>query len=110
MKKLISTIFFLGILGLSGCKDFLDIEPIDRLTGNNYFQNQEDVETNITGMYFLFFTKINETHFVGAVGEYRAGEVMAAPGGDNYNARRVVEVLGRNDLIEAISGGRDWSW
>src|SRR3546814_8678267 len=61
-------------------------------------------------MYGLFFTKINETHFIGAVGEYRAGEVMAAPGGDNYNARRVVEVLGENDLISAISSGTPWDW
>lgn len=110
MKKLISCILFLVVLGASGCKDYLDVEPIDRLTGNNYFRNRDDVETNITGMYGLFFTKINETHFIGAVGEYRAGEVMAAPGGDNFNARRVVEVLGQNNLWYAMAGGTPWDW
>ncbi|MFS8618118.1 MAG: RagB/SusD family nutrient uptake outer membrane protein, partial [Solitalea sp.] len=110
MKKLISCILFLVVLGASGCKDYLDVEPIDRLTGNNYFRNRADVETNITGMYGLFFTKINETHFIGAVGEYRAGEVMAAPGGDNFNARRVVEVLGQNNLWYAMAGGTPWDW
>ncbi|HEY9561017.1 MAG TPA: RagB/SusD family nutrient uptake outer membrane protein [Anseongella sp.] len=110
MKKLISCLLLFTVLGFSGCKEFLDVEPIDRLTGNNFFKNRQDVESNITGMYGLFFTKINETHFIGAVGEYRAGEVMAAPGGDNYNARRVVEVLGENDLISAISSGTPWDW
>src|SRR3546814_3698271 len=110
MKKLISCLLLFTVLGFSGCKEFLDVEPIDRLTGNNFFKNRQDVESNITGMYGLFFTKINETHFIGAVGEYRAGEVMAAPGGDNYNARRVVEVLGENDLITAISSVKPWDW
>lgn len=109
MKKLLSCVlFFLLVCGQFGCKDYLNVVPKDRLTGNNFFKNRDDVETNITGMYGLFFTKLNETHVIGAVGEYRAGEARGTP--EAGTARQVVNVLGQNLLLLAMADGTPWEW
>jgi hypothetical protein len=96
----------LVILVLCGtaCKKFLNVVPKDQLTGNNYFKSKEDVESNITSLYSKFFEKINQTQVMGAVGEYRSGEVMVNPLHFKVNEGRIVEALGRNDLHNAIDG------
>ncbi|MFC0318468.1 MULTISPECIES: RagB/SusD family nutrient uptake outer membrane protein [Olivibacter] len=91
------------IITASACKDYLNVQPLDRLTGNNFYQTKEDVEANIANMYSTFFDKINESWVIGAIGEARTGEIVASPGGNSYNERRVVEVLGRNQLLTAIN-------
>lgn len=92
------------------CKDFLNVVPKDKLTGNNFFQSKDDVEANITKMYSDFFEKINESHVIGAIGEYRSGEVFRSPEKEGDNARLIVEVLGQNNLLYAIDGGAPWGW
>lgn len=91
------------LMSTSACKDYLNVQPLDRLTGNNFYQTKEDVEANIANMYSTFFDKINESWVIGAIGEARTGEIIATPGGNNYPVRRVVEVLGRNELLTAIN-------
>lgn len=102
----------LGLLissaGIS-CKNYLTVEPIDRLTGNNYYKTVEDVESNLAFTYSKFFEKINETWVMGAIGEARSGEIFVAPTANNLAARRVIEVLGKNDIMEAINNGT-YSW
>src|SRR5690606_9295008 len=44
-------------VALSGCKDYLNVQPIDRLTGNNYYLSQDDVESNLAFIYARFFDK-----------------------------------------------------
>lgn len=111
MKSLIIYIVVItGVISVSGCKDFLDITPIDKLTGNNFYKSKDDVEANIYNLSRRFFGKINETAFIGAAGEFRSGEVMFEPTSDNGPAREYVEVLGRNDLIFLLSGGRPWGF
>jgi len=58
------------------CKKFLDITPIDKLTGNNYYQSANDVESNLTDMYGKLFDKYVQTNTAGATGEFRSGEVI----------------------------------
>ena len=87
----------------SACKDYLNVQPLDRLTGNNFYQTKDDIEANIANMYSTFFDKINETWVIGAIGEARTGEIVASPGANNYESRRVVEVLGRNELLNAMN-------
>src|SRR5690606_27094979 len=98
------------IITASACKDYLNVQPLDRLTGNNFYQSKEDVEANIANMYSMFFDKINESWVIGAIGETRSGEIVAAPGANNYSARVIVEVLGRNDLLYAQDPGAPWEW
>ncbi len=111
MKKVaIFIIVFLTTFSFSGCKKFLDIQPIDKLTGNNFYKSKEDVEANIYNLSNIFFGKINETHFIGATGEYRAGEVLHDAQADLGPAREFVEVLGRNDLLNLLGGNRPWDF
>jgi hypothetical protein len=106
--KLSNTIrlFSLAVLVLSSiaCKKFLNVVPKDQLTGNNYFKSKEDVESNITSLYSKFFEKINQTQVMGAIGEYRSGEVLVTPEHFRVDEGRMVEALGKNDLHEAING------
>ncbi|MBN9385931.1 MAG: RagB/SusD family nutrient uptake outer membrane protein [Chitinophagaceae bacterium] len=111
MKKTICyTILLLTILVGPGCKKFLDIQPIDKLSGNNFYQSREDVIANIYDLSRKLFNKVNETHFIGATGEYRSGEVLSEAQSDNGPARAYVEVLGRNDLLTLLSGNRPWDF
>ncbi|PST82067.1 RagB/SusD family nutrient uptake outer membrane protein [Pedobacter yulinensis] len=111
MKKIIiySYLAFMA-LTLPACKKFLDIQPLDKLTGNNFFKSREDVVANIYDLSRIVFGKINETHFIGATGEYRSGQVLHESQSDLATAREFVEYLGRNDLIGLLSGGRPWGF
>jgi len=62
MKKSICYIILL-LLSLAGpgCKKFLDIQPIDKLSGNNFYQSREDVVANIYDLSRKLFNKVNET-------------------------------------------------
>lgn len=105
MKKyIVCSLLLLCSLGQFSCKKFLDVTPLDKLTGNNFYKNKEDVETVIYDMSRNFFTKINATHYAGAVGEYRAGEVKHQLNTSMAPARRFVEVLGKNDLLQLLYG------
>src|SRR5690606_2004825 len=94
----------------SSCKEFLTVQPVDRLTGNNFYLSKGDVEANVANMYSMFFEKINESWVIGAIGETRSGEVFASPGANSYSARRVVEFLGNNDMLSVIYSGTEWDW
>lgn len=115
MKNLIKNklaVIGLGIaLGFSssGCKNYLTVEPIDRLTGNNYYLSQKDVESNFAFMYAKFFEKINETWVMGAIGEARSGEIFVSEGANSSSQRKVIEVLGKNQLPAAMYSSQfDW--
>ena len=107
-------ILLLGlIVAVAGCKNYLTVEPIDRLTGNNFYLSKADVEANFADIYSLFFNKIQESWVMGAAGEARSGEMRSSPqSGDSRTRpldpeeRSVVEVLGRNNLLDAIYNSR----
>lgn len=83
MKKYIICLLITISFSQYGCKKFLSITPIDKLTGNNFYRSKEDIETNITDMYGQLFEKYTRTSFAGATGEFRSGEVIpAAQGGE----------------------------
>ena len=111
MKK--TVIYILAIAGslcLPACKKFLNIQPIDKLTGNNFYKSEDDVIANVYDMSRKLFEKVNETHYIGATGEYRSGEVLHEAQADLGTAREFVEVLGRNDLLTLLDGSRPWSF
>jgi starch-binding outer membrane protein, SusD/RagB family len=111
MKRiLIYMLAFTGSLTLPACKKFLNVQPIDKLSGNNFYKSKDDVIANIYDLSRTLFGKVNETHFIGATGEYRSGEVLHESQSDFGPARQYVEVLGRNDLLELLAGGRPWGF
>lgn len=94
---------------ITACKNYLDLEPIDRLTGNNFYLTPKDVEANLAFIYSKFFEKINETWVIGAIGEARSGEIFVAKNANNETSRKVIEALGKNDLLDAINNSSyDW--
>ncbi|PWS27083.1 RagB/SusD family nutrient uptake outer membrane protein [Pedobacter yonginense] len=111
MKKvIIYTLVIAASFCLPACKKFLNVQPLDKLTGNNFFQSKEDVIANIYDLSRIAFGKMNETHYVGAVGEYRSGEVLHESQSDLAPAREFVEYLGRNDILGLIRGGQPWDF
>lgn len=78
MKKIIICLLIVVSASQYGCKKFLSITPIDKLTGNNFYKSVDDVEGNISDMYGQLFLKYTATSFAGATGEFRSGEVVPA--------------------------------
>lgn len=56
--KYILTLLCCSAALFSGCKKFLNVVPIDNLTGNNYWQNKKDVEAFTAGLYQQFRSKV----------------------------------------------------
>ncbi|MET4080944.1 hypothetical protein ABIB40_000889 [Pedobacter sp. UYP30] len=111
MKKyIICTLVIAASFCLPSCKKFLNIQPVDKLTGNNFFQSKEDVTSNIYDLSRIVFSKLNETAWVGATGEYRSGEALYESQSDAATSREFVDYLGRNDLISVLQGGRPWDF
>ncbi|CAH0181805.1 hypothetical protein SRABI27_01276 [Pedobacter sp. Bi27] len=111
MKKfIIYSLILAATFSLPACKKFLDIQPLDKLSGNNFFKSKEDVEANIYDLSRIVFGKFNETHFIGATGEYRSGEVLYESQSDLAPAREFVEILGKNNLLGLLSGNRPWDF
>lgn len=106
VKRILLSAFLLMAMG---CQKYLTVDPVDRLTGNNFYLSKADVESNLAFIYARFFDKIKESWVMGAIGEARSGELFASPqSGDartrplDPEERKVVEVLGRNQLLTAI--------
>lgn len=102
-KNITAVILLVASLLPIGCKNYLDLKPLNELTGNNFYKSKGDVEANLSSIYLTFFSKINESWVIGAIGESRAGEAFAIPGASVYTSRKVVEVLGQNNMISAIN-------
>lgn len=95
MKKITICLLFVMVASQFGCKKFLQITPYDKLTGNNYYQSESDIESNITDMYGQLFDKYVQTNTAGATAEFRSGEVIpAASGNGNRPTRFDVGLLG----------------
>lgn len=84
MKKIIICLLIVFGTLQFGCKKFLNITPIDSLTGNNFYQTVEDIESNIIDMYGTLFQKYTNTNTAGATGEFRSGEVIPAEHGNSW--------------------------
>src|SRR5690606_28333587 len=99
-KVIVSCFLLVGLMGNFACKDFLNVVPKDRLTGNNFYKSQDDVEANMANLYSKFFEKINETQVIGAIGEFRTGDILVSEEHFRANEGRMIEALGRNDLLD----------
>ncbi|HWZ35957.1 MAG TPA: hypothetical protein VNW51_07330, partial [Mucilaginibacter sp.] len=105
MKKIIIGLLVVMVALQFSCKKFLNITPINMLTGNNYYQSANDVETNLTDMYGALFDKYNQTNTAGATGEFRSGE--AVPSNNTVGTRKLrnaVALVGGNTRYVAFSG------
>ncbi|MDH5828829.1 RagB/SusD family nutrient uptake outer membrane protein, partial [Sphingobacterium faecium] len=104
-NKIIKIALLVGLISsVSSCKKFLTVEPIDRLTGNNFYQTKSDVEANIARIYSQFFEKINESWVMGGVGEARSGEIF--PALTSGTDRQILAELGKNNMLNVVNFSR----
>ena len=116
MKKYTICILVLLAVSQYSCKKFLNITPIDKLTGNNFYQNAEDLEANVIDMYGQLFDKYTRTSFAGATGEFRSGEVIPSQRGGRVilgyiggHNRLSPDLRGNTDKLTLITAGASMS-
>lgn len=95
-KNIIILLTFLFVF--SGCDSFLDVENIDELSGNVFWENEEDVEGYTLSIYFKFReATMQNSSFLPATGDLRCAPV--APRVTNYK----FDYLRSNDLSTLIA-------
>lgn len=102
----------LSLISLPGCKKFLDVQPLDRLSGNAFFQNEEDVIQNVWDIYGLFRDATGSCPLFSAAGEMRGGMLAYSlpPTNADGSDRSFVNNIAQNDLLNVVNtpGGKDF--
>jgi len=89
-----------------GCKKFLDVPPVDKLSGLTFWQSKADVDAFATDIYAQFRNKLTSTSFMPAVGELRSGYILPATvsnsnSGGEKNIRAVYSQFAVNNLKQS---------
>ncbi len=103
MKKsiYIFLVLFAGSSVLSGCKKFLNVTPVDNLSGNNYWQNKKDVEAFTGGIYNKFRIATTSSAYFPAVGDMRCSPLIQTSG----NGRSYISDLAGNNMRGLMKNG-----
>lgn len=99
-RKIICLLALLLALGQSGCKKFLNVKPLDRLSGNAFLQDRKDVENYLWDNYGLLRDKLGSCPFLPNAGDVRSGMMAEAP---ETKDRDYVHYVSDNDLATFIS-------
>ncbi|MCH5598306.1 RagB/SusD family nutrient uptake outer membrane protein [Niabella ginsengisoli] len=96
---------YLVLLGLlltvvAGCKKFLNVTPLDDLSGNNFWETQADVESFTNDVYRIFKDEFAMKSAILFMGDVRCAPVTV---GAAYPPRGDVAFLSKNDLKSAIA-------
>lgn len=104
MRKKFLYLFILGAsLGLGSCgKDFLNITQIDKLTGNNYWTRQADVDQYMGGIYSTFREATMTNIFFPASGDLRCAPINRTSATSGAG-RDYISLLRQNDLNAIMS-------
>lgn len=84
----------------AGCKKFLNVEPLDKLSGNNFWKTQKDVEQFTAGLYNNLRTGITRS-CLWPVGDFRNGAMTTSNG--LYPNRDYIHYLTNNNLWSCIN-------
>ena len=112
--KIKNIYLLLVIISLSqtSCKKFLQVESIEKLSGNRYWKTDKDVEAFTVDIYARLWEKLSNSCYWPAAGEFRLGEIRSntvAAGVTSYQSndqsRRVVyDYLAKNDMRTVVYG------
>lgn len=82
MKRFLCALLILlaGSLVLPGCKKYLNVTPVDNLSGNNFWQNKKDVESFTLGIYNQFRENTLQTPYFATTGDLRCSPAVETPG------------------------------
>lgn len=106
MKRFFSAFLILltGSLIFSGCKKFLNVTPIDNLSGNNYWQSKKDVESFTLGIYNQFRENTLSSAYFATTGDLRCSPAVMTPGlGRDY-----ITYIATNDLRSLLKTPDDY--
>lgn len=113
MKKYIA-LLALVVIVQSGCKKFLQVESLHKISGNIYWKSKADVDAFTLDLYARFRNKLTSTSFLPAVGDLRSGFVRSTiqvnSNSANEKARRAVyDAFAVNNLKSVLNGGNIWN-
>lgn len=96
MKRFIFAfiVLFSGAAILPGCKKFLNVEPIDNLSGNSFWKTQKDVEAFTAGIYNQFRENTLSTPYFATTGDLRCSPALPTAG----LGRTYITYIVNNDL------------
>lgn len=75
-KKILYTLAVLCSLALAGCSGFLDELPDDRVTGDNFYQSEDDFKAATAPLYNKVWFDFNDKFYYG-LGDGRANNMYA---------------------------------
>ncbi len=83
-----------------GCKKFLNVEPIDSLSGNNFWKDQNDAETFTREVYRLFRVGVGIDRPLVLMGDLRNAPVLKT---ETYPNRNDIRIISRGSIKELVS-------
>lgn len=83
----------------TGCKEYLNVKPIDRLAGNSFFQNRQDVENNLWDIYGGIRDKLGNSPLLPWAGDLRSGMMAPSPQVNGRSYRVLVPMNMLNTII-----------
>jgi len=109
-RRIIYITALLALISQSGCKKFLNVQPLDRLSGNAFFKTAKDVEDNMWDIYGLFRDVTGSCPMFAVAGEVRGGMLPSSPQKNDGNDRSFVDNVAKNDLLPVIytPAGKDF--
>ena len=101
MKKY-TYILMLAVVAITAisCEKFLNIVPVDNLSGNNFWQTKTDVEGFTNGLYARFRAKVGQGSGFSQMADMRSTPLVSVSAG-NY-----VSLLSTNNLRSLSSDGQ----
>ncbi|GAA4139914.1 RagB/SusD family nutrient uptake outer membrane protein [Sphingobacterium kyonggiense] len=104
MKKLTKLILLGSLMfGFTACDNFLNVTPIDALSGNNFWKTKKDAESYMGGIYTRLRSKVGNSILIPAL-DMRANFVKVVGTIDNSGNGPVNNVI-NNNLKPVFSGG-----
>lgn len=122
MKQNISIcIIALLLLFGSGCKKYLNVDPPNALSGNNFWETKTDVETFTNGLYEMLRKSVSRIDMKASAGSYNfpffafSGDLRGGLAKENTEigwGRTYIGNLSNNNIkalfVDATSGGNNW--
>ncbi|MCD2422530.1 RagB/SusD family nutrient uptake outer membrane protein [Niabella pedocola] len=110
-----TTIFILLLIAviatgsLSSCKKYLDVDPVNAMSGNNFWKTRDDVERFTTGAYTLLrrYTAMGG-HTLLAIGDLRATAWTISGASDQPGIPRSYIPLFNNNDMKGLLRSDEW--
>lgn len=103
MKRIFNikhALILLSFFSLFGCKKFLNVEPIDSLSGNNYWQDAKDAETFALEIYRLFREEVGIKRPTILAGDFRHGPILKT---SSYPNRMDIPMMASGNVRRAVN-------